>query len=317
MELTNKPVFMMCVGIPGCGKSTWCETHKEELNLVIHSSDAIREEFGDVNDQSKNELVFNTLHRRIKEDLLNGKNVCYDATNLNRKRRINFINNELRDIPCEKICMLFATPIIICRKNNRSRERKVPDEVITRMYKNFEVPCKQEGWNDIKIEWWNYRYEGLEFDFINDVEKWTSISHDNPHHTLSIGDHMIDAYRHMCCKTDDFLLQAAAYMHDCGKIITKAKIDSKGNPSEIAHYYEHHNVSAYLSMFYLKDMFEEESMKLKDSEILHISLLINLHMRPFLAWNKSEKAKEKDRRLFGDDIIAEVEILHECDLAAH
>ena len=71
----NKPTFIMCVGIPGTGKSTWLENNKEELNFIIHSSDAIREELGDVNDQSKNELVFNTLHKRIKEDLLNGKNV--------------------------------------------------------------------------------------------------------------------------------------------------------------------------------------------------------------------------------------------------
>jgi predicted kinase len=78
----NKPTIFITVGLPGSGKSTWMENHKEELDMIIHSSDAIREEFGNINDQSKNDLVFQTLHNRVKEDLLNGKNVCYDATNL-------------------------------------------------------------------------------------------------------------------------------------------------------------------------------------------------------------------------------------------
>ena len=69
---TNKPILCFCVGLPGSGKSYWAEANKEELNAVVHSSDEIREELtGDVNEQSKNELVFSTLHKRVKEDLLN------------------------------------------------------------------------------------------------------------------------------------------------------------------------------------------------------------------------------------------------------
>ena len=141
--------FFMTIGLPGSGKSTWLESNKEKLNFIIHSSDEIRAELGDVNDQSQNELVFNILHKRIKEDLLNGKNVAYDATNLSRKRRTHFLQNELRDISCEKICILFATPYECCLKNNENRERKVPESVIKRMIKNFEIPCKQEGWDEI------------------------------------------------------------------------------------------------------------------------------------------------------------------------
>lgn len=59
-------LYFVC-GIPGSGKSSWAEANKEKLDFVIHSSDAIREELGDINDQSKNELVFTTLHKRIKK----------------------------------------------------------------------------------------------------------------------------------------------------------------------------------------------------------------------------------------------------------
>lgn len=309
----NKLIF--CVGIPGGGKSHWAETHKDELNAVIHSSDAIREELGDVNDQSQNNLVFETLHKRVKDDLCNGKNVIYDATNLSRKRRISFLH-ELEKIPCEKICVLFATPWEIALANNFARDRQVPEDVMVRMIKSFEVPSKYEGWDDIQIVWYDYKnISGFEYDFHDDIEKWRSVSHSNPHHSLSIGDHMIVTYNNALAKTDDFLLSLAAYMHDCGKIDVKSFVDSKGNTSEIAHFYSHENVSAYKSLFYLKDLFTSEYMKLSDYEIIYVSLLINLHMRPFV-WEQSEKAKEKDRRLFGDDIIHQLEVLHECDVAA-
>ena len=85
------PILFMGVGIPGSGKSTWLENNKEEYNYTIHSSDSIREQLGDINDQSKNSQVFETLHNRIKTDLLNGKSVAMDATNLSRKKRINFL----------------------------------------------------------------------------------------------------------------------------------------------------------------------------------------------------------------------------------
>ena len=307
------------IGLPASGKSTWAENNKEKLNFTIHSSDNIRAELGDINDQSKNELVFTTLHKRIKEDLLNGKNVCYDSTGLKRKNRLHFLR-EIKDIPCEKICVLFATPIISCRKNNRNRERNVPEEVITRMYKSFEVPCKQEGWNDIQIVWWDWKKDGLKFNFADDIEKWKSISHDNPHHSLSIGHHMIEASKHyssMCeyyedWNTEDRLLSMAILMHDCGKTYVKSFYDKDGNLTEKARFYEHHNVGSFLSLFYLKEM-----NLYTDNEILYISLLIGLHMRPFLVWKNSDKAKEKDRILFGDEIIKSIELLHECDKLAH
>lgn len=310
-------LIMLC-GLPGSGKSTWVENNKEKLNAVVHSSDAIREELlNDINDQSQNDLVFNTLHKRVKEDLLNGKNVIYDATNLNRRKRISFLR-EIRDIPCEKVCMLFATPFECCKKNNSNRERKVPEHVLEKMIRSYETPCKQEGWDDIHIVWFDYDEYGLKFDYDIDLEMWRKVSQNNPHHTLSIGDHMIAAlnhYKDMCHKDnieEDILLSVAILMHDCGKMHVKSFVDKDGNISDRARYYEHHNVGAYHGLFYLKEILD-----FTDDEILHISLLINCHMRHFMAYKDSEKARERDRKLFGDDFMMSLDVLHECDLAAH
>ena len=177
------------------------------------------------------------------------------------------------------------------------------------MYKNFEVPCKQEGWDDIQIMYWDFEKDGLEFNFEKDLAIWKQISQDSPHHTLSIGNHMQKAYEYMSEKTDDVLLLLAAYLHDCGKIVTKDYHDSKGNPCESAHYYQHHCCGSYDSLFYLKG--------LPNDDVLYVSLLIGLHMNPFLSWDKSEKTKEKDRRLFGEKVYSDIIKLHEADLAAH
>jgi predicted kinase len=97
------PKFFMLVGLPASGKSTYAEELANQYNANIHASDSIREELsGDINNQNINDLVFKTLHSRVKEDLTNGKSCIYDATNINYKRRMAFLN-ELNKIPCINI----------------------------------------------------------------------------------------------------------------------------------------------------------------------------------------------------------------------
>ena len=78
----------MLVGLPGSGKSTI----SNELNGEVFSSDALRKElWGDENTQGDNTLLFNELHKRIEKGLKEGKNCIYDATNINAKKRIQFL----------------------------------------------------------------------------------------------------------------------------------------------------------------------------------------------------------------------------------
>ena len=92
--MNNKvPTFVMMVGLPASGKSTYVKELAEEMRAVICSSDAIRKELcGDENSQDNNEEVFKLLHSRIKECLKKGVNVIYDATNINSKRRRAFLS---------------------------------------------------------------------------------------------------------------------------------------------------------------------------------------------------------------------------------
>lgn len=298
--------YLMC-GLPGSGKSTYAEKLKEE-GVIIHSSDAVRKELGDINDQSKNEEVFNILHKRIKDDLKNGKSVCMDCTNLNRKRRVAFLK-ELKNIPCEKICILMATPYEICVAQNFGRRRRVPSEVLWNMYKSFNVPTYHEGFDDIVVYYLNEKWKEYYGDIFTYVKSLRDFHQDNTHHTLTLGKHMLSAMNNILKMNgkvyNDVVI--AVLCHDIGKLETKEFKNSKGEPTKEAHFYNHHNISCYKSLFF-RYPYEVNKM--------YVSLLIELHMKPHLEWEQSEKAKEKDRKLFGDQVIEEVMLIHQADVSA-
>ena len=302
----SKPTFTMMVGLVGSGKSTYAKRLAEETNAIICSSDAIREElYGDENSQDNNEEVFEILHSRIKENLKNGKNVIYDATNINSKRRRAFLS-ELRNIPCVKKCVIIATPFEMCCIQNESRDRVVPYEVIERMYKNWNTPYWFEGWNEIEIKFPD------DFEINNVIGIWISdhmdYDQDNPHHSCTLGQHCNLVGQAL---KDDMLLHCAGLLHDCGKPFTKSFINSKGEETDVAHYYQHHCCGSYDSLFF----------RYPDKvDRLDVSILINLHMMPYF-WEKDkehgEKTRQKYQKLWGNELYNNVMKLHEADKKAH
>lgn len=301
----NRPLMIMMVGLPGSGKSYRAEKFSEQYNANIHSSDSIREELsGDINNQDINNLVFNTLHNRIKEDLRNNKNCIYDACNISYKRRIAFLQ-ELKNIPCEKICVLMATPYDQCIKNNANRDRVVPEYVIERMYRTFDVPWYYEGWDDI-ITIFNYTTYRSPNNF---YLLYKNFNQNNTHHTLTLGEHCAD----VCAKLSDASveLKTAGMLHDCGKPFCKTFKNTKGEITEQAHYYNHEHTGSYDSLFYREDF----------SNIinpLYIATLIRWHMQPYF-WEKdnNENLHNKYHKLWGEGLYKDIMKLHEADKAAH
>lgn len=76
------------IGISGSGKSTYAKTIPD---AYVVSSDAIRSEFGDINDMSRNNDVFDECHRRIIVGIQAGKHVVYDATNVSALMLTDFL----------------------------------------------------------------------------------------------------------------------------------------------------------------------------------------------------------------------------------
>ena len=134
------------VGIPGCGKSHLA--HGLHPYAIV-STDAIRAQLGDVNDQSRNDQVFAQFHCNIHNFLAMGKSVFADATNLDARARGN-----LRDIADQITTKAMSgqltdwwpvtTHLILFRnvdqaiKRNRTRDRTVPEDVMYRMLEKYE-----------------------------------------------------------------------------------------------------------------------------------------------------------------------------------
>jgi len=294
----------MMVGLPGSGKSTTAEKLSKELEVRIHASDQIRKElYGDESIAGDNQKVFSILHNRIRDDLRNGKSVIYDATNINSKKRRNFLK-EIDGIDCEKICVIVAKEYAGCLNQNAQRERSIPEEAIKRMYLNWKTPYWFEGWDDIQIIYNDLTFLKDPYLFPLTVYQFNQ---DSPHHTKTLGIHCIETSEHV---KKCGLMRRAASIHDCGKPFTKSYLNTKGEQTSQAHYYNHQNVGAYDALFY--DPGENSQ--------IDVSILVNLHMEPFF-W-KSDKENgsrrmDKARSLWGDSLFDKVMVLHNADRQAH
>ena len=309
------PTLFMLVGLPGAGKSTYIVN----LGSVrVHSSDALRQElYGDINDQSHNQELFTELHRRIKSDLMNGFDVVYDATNLNKKKRIAFLQ-ELKNIACQKCCVLFLTQYKVCCERNAARSRVVPDHAMRKMYMNFQPPDYREGFNhiiqvyddtplDTYYDWYNFMHGTNDFVGANKFDQ------ENHNHSLSLGGHMTKAKKFVqIYHPSNENLIMAAMLHDNGKVFTKTHLNSKGVDDGNCHYYQHHCVGAYDAFFFMDAMnygsFDDR---------LYVSNLIYYHMHPMMAWKQSDKARARDRVQMGEEMYQDVMRLHNADVAAH
>lgn len=305
--MSDKPTIYMLCGLPASGKTTYAYNIAYDMNAVVVDSDEYRKDlFGDECCQDNNQKLFQVMHKTIKDCLRAGKNVVFSATNLNSKRRRAFLN-ELTKIPCEKKCVIMATPYDQCLINNENRERKVPEDVIERMYKSWQTPAMFEGWDEIRICYWNDMLRNVKAMYV--INYLRNYDQGNPHHTLTLGDHMIRAYELISSNpnnTND--LRYAASLHDIGKVFCRS-VDKDG----VSHYYNHENVGAYDVLFF--DFCKDQTDKLT----LDVSVLINLHMS-FYNFNRSEhpyKLYNKYRKIWGSELYNKLEVLHEADVNAH
>ncbi len=290
----------MMIGLPGSGKSTIATRILQRENAIIVSTDSIRKElFGNEEEQSNNEKVFSVAEERIKENI-RSRNVIFDATNINYKKRMELLK---RIKNAKKIAFLVLTPYRECLWRNEQRKRYVPTEVIKRMYCNFYVPQYYEGFDNIIV--FDNSSANKNFDTEELFKRLNCISQDNPYHTLTIGKHCLKAAKQFDKKEQDILFKAALY-HDIGKEFTKQFVNCKGEKTDIAHYYGHEKVSAYTTMFYLKDELIWE--------VLYICKLIQWHM--LLHNNLSEKGKKKYIKLLGKECWKDLELLYQADLKA-
>jgi predicted kinase len=303
------------VGVAGSGKSTIAMRIASQMKeeVVLLSSDAIRGEiYGNENCQRDPGHVFDIMHQRTVAALSQGISVIYDATNLSCKRRMNFLKS-ISHIDCYKECVVVITTPEDIEERMKSRDRKVPMEVVHKQLCQFQCPNYYEGWDSVWIES-NSKPEDCH---ASCKKLWAAcdIPHDNPHHSLSVMEHMnqaADIAEELAWKDDDLSLaheRWVARIHDIGKARTKSFTDRDGNPSEVAHYIGHQNYSAYYSLIFDNVDFD---ISLKDS--LDNACLIQWHMEHYL---RKDEALLKFYAMFPPKFRKRLHCLEKADKAAH
>lgn len=292
------PTLNMLIGPPGSGKSTYCkELVKASKTPIIHlSSDEIRKELlGSEEDQSNNNIVFETMQNRALEWLDKGYDVLYDATNINRKSRIQILS-KCPGYVIKKAIVCWA-PVEMCIERDGSRDRTVGKYVIDKMLKRFQAPYFDEGFDRIYVERPMEWFEKYETDYIHQT-LGKDISQDNPHHTLSLQQHMYEAHKYLKdLGIVDMDLRLAASWHDLGKLYTKTFTNTKGEKTDIAHYYGHQGYSAWMCY----------GFKVCNN---NIAWLVSTHMDLYQDNNRYVKQLPIFLR-------NKLELLHQADIHAH
>ena len=287
-----RPTFLMVVGVPGCGKSSYAGEHKTEKTVHL-SSDAIRKEiYGDENCQDDPGRVFNIMQERTLSALRNGYDVIYDATNVTRKSRKSILDR----LPAyvEKKCVIVWSPIEYCISRDAHRARTVGEAVINKMLQRVEAPFYDEGFESIEVY---YSGEYAIKEYYTACQNALKIPHDNPHHTADVAEHCRLCGEELQSQDLPEVVKFAGYIHDIGKPLTKTFVNTRGETTEIAHYYGHQGVGAWISY------------GLRHEESITLAWLVSTHMSPML----NQKYYNSLDPLYKNWIDA----LHKADLEAH
>lgn len=145
----HKQEFIITVGIPASGKSTWAKEYAEECgntgrSTFISERDAIRTvhftHSMDINDykfsKSKEQQVTEIQEAGIIESLNAGDSVIVTDTNLNEDTRNRLIKLS-REHGLEPIIKTFDTPLRDCIQRNYKRHHTVPEHVLINMEKKM------------------------------------------------------------------------------------------------------------------------------------------------------------------------------------
>lgn len=151
-------LVMLC-GIPTSGKSTYVEKLKKLdywKDAVVLSTDNYIEEYAKSVGQTYNEVFDDIIPDATRELELQfnmakdkGKDIIWDQTNLiakTRKKKLSKLSSHY-----SRGIVYFQVTLEEALERNKHREGKfIPESILKRMYHQFEVPTKEEGFDYIE-----------------------------------------------------------------------------------------------------------------------------------------------------------------------
>lgn len=137
------------IGAPGSGKSTWAQNFAKDRpdTVRVCPDDNRRTISGDSNNQSVSPQAFAMSKSQVRSALLHNKDVIFDATNMYRKARKDFINTA-RSYGAEVIAVVFecSKETLLSRNVKRGAQggRNVPEHIIDKMLERYQRPDTTE-----------------------------------------------------------------------------------------------------------------------------------------------------------------------------
>ena len=159
-EFNNYDVILVC-GLPGSGKSFFAKHNFSESGRKRINRAEIRKlmfemtNFGKVWHESdfneNDEALTKHVERKIIEHLLHyGDKLLIDNTSVTRHSRKNYI--DISKSYNKKISVIFInTPVQKCLERNRLREDKKPENLISQLFSQIELPDRKEGFEKVAI----------------------------------------------------------------------------------------------------------------------------------------------------------------------
>lgn len=140
-EEANRPELILLSGLPGSGKDTYVRAHLGDLPCV--SLDDIRQEIG-VSPTNPQEPVAAVARDRARAYLRAGQSVVWNATNLSREMRTR--RRAFADDYRARVHIIYVeSPHALQQTQNRSRDARVPENALERMYRTWELPDPTEA----------------------------------------------------------------------------------------------------------------------------------------------------------------------------
>ncbi|WP_435920866.1 AAA family ATPase [Paenibacillus sp. DYY-L-2] len=313
----------MLAGIPGSGKSYYARQCCKHERAVLVATDTIRERlFGSESRQRNTYRIFDEAYAEIERALASGRNVVFDATNVARDRRIQFLKR-FKGVPVE--CHICITPYETVRERVRERKRKLDDKVLEKYIKNFEFPVLAEGFDRLHIvhasaetgldraelervldrkpghdELFEYLHESPYFSVMLGFDQ------ENPYHSKTLSEHTYAVLEYIHAFYEgEYLreMQMAALFHDAGKPFCKVWKPNRGYYS----YFGHEHVSAGIACHVLKQLGYD------DDFIMHVVNMVSFHMEIL---HGGDAGASKIYHLLGDRMLAELYFFAEADTFA-
>lgn len=143
---TKSKVYIMC-GLPGTGKDYYI---KNNLDIPVISLDDIRKELK-IKATDNQGRVIQEAKERAKKFLRIGKDFVWNSTNTTKRMREGLINL-FKDYKSYITIIHINTTINIILEQNKNRDEIVPEKVINKLHRAFDIPLNIEAHEVIHIK---------------------------------------------------------------------------------------------------------------------------------------------------------------------